>query len=109
MKHIKVMLLISVIVNVTAIPWLIWQVMGVSMMYTRNVDYCSELAYAIGYHKAKNSDMKEALEAYSTRLPVTRIDDTYVEAAIWPAKDQYIRIAFSDERICYANIFTKEK
>ena len=109
MKPVTIALVISVAVNGIGIPWLLWELAGVRAMYRRNVDYCSELAYAVGYHKAKGNDLEQILATYPTRLPVTRVEAGYVEASIWPARNQYIRIGFGDETDCSVSIVAKDE
>lgn len=95
---------LSLLLNVVAIPFLLWKLAGYSMMYHRNVDYAAELAYAVGYHKALDSDLALELESYPTRLTLTKVDSNAVEAIIWPASGQLLRLEFSNPGICYATI-----
>ena len=99
-----VCLALSLLLNVVAIPFLIWRLAGYSMMHRRNVDYAAELAYAVGYHKALGHDLATELESYPTRFEITKVDSNVVEAIIWPAKGQSLRLEFSNPRICNASI-----
>ena len=109
MKKIGIALGLSLLLNVTVIPYLAWRLLAYAMMYDRNVSYCSELAYAVGYHRAKGDDMKTELDRYPTRLVVTNVGVDTMEAKIWPAERQYMRLDFRKESICDAYLFTKNE
>ena len=100
-------LVVSLLLNLIAIPFLLWSLLGYRMMYRENVDYVAELAYAVGYHKALGNNLATELESYPTRLQITKVNSNSVDAVIWPAKRQSIRLDFSDPKICNATIFVE--
>jgi hypothetical protein len=97
---------VSLLLNVIAIPTLLWNLWGYQMMQRQTVDYVSELAYTIGYHKGLGNNLVTELELFPTRLQITEVNSNSVEALIWPAKQQSISLEFSDPKICYATVFT---
>jgi len=97
---------LSLLLNVIAIPTLLWNLWGYQMMQQPTVDYVSELAYTVGYHKGRGNDLVSELDSFPTRLQITKVNSTSVEALIWPAKRQCIDLEFSDPDICYATVFT---
>ena len=110
MKALKIVLATSLLLNCVAIPCLTWKLVALDSMYRRNVDYCAELAYVVGYTKAKGGDMKTTLDRYPTRLSIATAQTDLVEALIWPARREYIRMEFrnvGDDSICDAELFNK--
>lgn len=103
-RALATLLSVSVILNLTAIPVLVWKLLGYRSMYRQSVDYASELAYAVGYHKALGHDLDEELEAYPTRLKLIKVRPDFVEALLWPAKRLTIQMDLRDPEICNTSI-----
>ncbi len=97
-------LVASLLLNLIAIPWLGWKLLGYDMMYRRNVDYAAELAFAVGYHRGTDADLDLALADLPTRLDVTEVKPNSVKAVIWPRHNQSIILDFEDPPICYASL-----
>jgi hypothetical protein len=103
-KPLIALLSISLLINATVIPVLYWKLLGWQGMYRRNVDYAAELAYAVGFHRAKGHDLAVELEDFPTRLQITKITPRGVDAVIWPARNQSIYIEFGETEICNISI-----
>jgi hypothetical protein len=99
MRFVKIALVVSLLVNVTAVPYLTWKLVLFDLTYRRDVDYCAELAYGVGYYKAKGADMAAALGDYPTRLHITHIDQESLEVLI--GKRQRLLLTLRDD-ICDA-------
>ncbi|GEM_PF-2118654 len=104
-RILKASLIISVLVNVVAIPLLTWNLIGSHLRYRAHVDYAAELAYGVGYHRALGHDLATELDNYPTRLQITAVTTNSVQAKLYPGK--ILKLEFSEPSICYASIWSE--
>lgn len=69
---------------------LAWRLLGYSVMYQRNVDYCSELAFAYGYAFGHDQDIDKVFPQFHHRLTKMEYQDKTLSVEIWPAKDEWL-------------------
>ena len=79
-----------VVILLCIVAILIWHLQGYSLMYRRNVDYCSEFAFAYGYAFGANKNISEDNCNYHHRLSTTSYNNGTLEVEIWPAKNQWL-------------------
>ena len=80
--------LVFILLGIIAL--LAWQLLGYSMMHQRNVDYCSELAFAYGYSVGRDEDIEKTYPRFHHRLTNMAYKDKILAVEIWPAKNKWL-------------------
>ena len=108
MKAFKIILTLSLLINIIAIPYLLWQVIGYRVFYPAHISMATEISYAAGYHKAMGNNLKESLENLPTMLQIAAVESNSIDVNLWPAKKYVMHIDLKDAHLCNTNVF-KEK
>ncbi len=108
MKPIKIVLAVSLAVNVLIIPYLVWELVGYYVSYMTDIPMTTEIAFAAGYYKAKGNDLKESIEYFPTMLQIAAIEPNSIDVNLWPAKKYVMHIDIEDKHFCKATVFKKE-
>jgi hypothetical protein len=108
MKALKIVLALSLAINVIAIPYLIFELIGYWAFYPAHISMATEIAFAAGYHKAKDNDLKESFESFPTMLQIAAVEPNSINVNLWPRKKLVMHIDIKDEHACSTHVYKEE-
>lgn len=104
----RILLAVSLLLNVTLIPILAWDLLAHHMMYEPSVTRAAELGFAAGYHRGHGNDVKQAMEDFPTRLTLKSASEDSLEVALWPAKNFVLQLHYGEGDRCGGRIVQQE-